>query len=159
MENQNFEVAEEQKRDRQFQDYINRAEPTVEPSSWTDCFNPYLRNFGRTGPKLPVNERARRGKSILHPKKPSHSHHRAGSIANQIEQVVSATNHSHYYIFLQFLQTLGTGRVGDVRSAIVAGPLGTMRRFMGMDQRQEDVPLMTLNNRHTMNLTDISQPL
>jgi hypothetical protein len=48
---------------------------------------------------------------------------------------------------------------GDVRSALVAGPLGTLRRFMGMDQQQEDVPSMTWNTRHTMNLTDISQPL
>ena len=51
------------------------------------------------------------------------------------------------------------GGMGDVRSALVAGPLGTMRRFMGMDQQQEDVPLMTWNTRHTMNLTDITQSL
>jgi len=51
------------------------------------------------------------------------------------------------------------GGMGDMRSALVAGPLGTMRRFMGMDQQQEDVPLSTWNIRHTMNLTDISEPL
>jgi len=49
------------------------------------------------------------------------------------------------------------GGMGDMRSAFVAGPLGTLRRFIGMDQQQED--LMTWNTRYTMNLTDISEPL
>jgi len=93
---QNFEVAEEQKRDRQIQNYIRRAEPTVKTSSWIDRFNPYLRSFRQSGPKAPSTERAKRGKSILHPKKPSHSHNRAGSIADQIERVVSATSRSGY---------------------------------------------------------------
>jgi hypothetical protein len=51
------------------------------------------------------------------------------------------------------------GGMGDMRSAFVAGPLGTLRRFIGMDQQQDDAPLMTWNTRHTMNLTDISEPL
>lgn len=51
------------------------------------------------------------------------------------------------------------GGMGDMRTAFMAGPLGTLRRFIGMDQQQEDVPLMTWNTRHTMNLTDISEPL
>ena len=141
------------------QDYIRRAEPTVNMSSWTDRFNPDLRSFKRTGPKSPENERNKRGKSILYPKKPSHSHGRAGSIADQIEGVVSATNRSDIVYSYQLPQTLGMGSVEDIRSAIVVGPLGTMRRFMGMDQRQETMPLTTLSNRYTMNITDISQPL
>ena len=59
----------------------------------------------------------------------------------------------------QFSQTLGMGGMGDMRTTLVAGPLGTLRRFIGMDQQHEDVPLMSWNARHTMNLTDISQPL
>lgn len=51
------------------------------------------------------------------------------------------------------------GGMGDVRSALVAGPLGTLRRFIGMDQQQEDGPVVTWNTRYTMNLTDISEPL
>jgi len=100
---QNFEVAEEQKRDRQIQEYIRRAEPTVNLSSWMDRFNPYLRSLRRSGPKIPGTERAKRGKSILHPKKPSHSHNRAGSIADQIERVVSATSRSDHNIYLPVL--------------------------------------------------------
>jgi hypothetical protein len=128
-------------------------------SNWTDRFNPYLRSVRRSGANIPGTKRAKRGKSILHPKKPSHSHNRAGSIADQIEQVVRCHRLFGIFNILTSFQTLGTGGVGDMRSAIIAGPLGTMRRFMGMDQRQEDVPMMTWNNRYTMNLTDISQPL
>jgi len=51
------------------------------------------------------------------------------------------------------------GGMGDMRSALVAGPLGTLRRFIGMDQQQENAPPTTWNARHTMDLTDISQSL
>lgn len=82
------------------QDYIRRAEPTAKVSNWVDRFNPYLRSLRRSDPKTPGTERAKRGKSILHPKKPSHSHNRAGSIADQIERVVSAMSLSDHYILL-----------------------------------------------------------
>ncbi|KAG8828461.1 calcium channel protein, partial [Serendipita sp. 399] len=116
--NENFEVAEEQKRAQQVHAFIQRAEPTTIAISWIERLNPYRKM--RANPKT-INVAALPESLVLPMKKEIVREYRAPGEAN-------AANSTR----------------GLADTPIIQGPLGTMRKIMGMDNNVEHVPLTTL---------------
>lgn len=118
--NENFEVAEEQKRAQQVHAYIRQAEPTATTINWIERLNPYRKM--KANPKA-INVDALPDNLVLPMKKSIVREYRAPGESN------TATT---------------TRGISD--TAVIQGPLGTMRKWMGMDDNNfEHVPLSTLN--------------
>ncbi|KAG8827931.1 calcium channel protein [Serendipita sp. 401] len=116
--NENFEVAEEQKRAQQVHAFIQRAGPTTITISWIEYLNPYRRM--KANPKT-INVAALPENLVINMKKSIVREYRAPGEANTVNSSRGLTD-----------------------TQIIQGPLGTMRRFMGMDNGFEHVPLTTL---------------
>ncbi|KDQ07800.1 hypothetical protein BOTBODRAFT_591897 [Botryobasidium botryosum FD-172 SS1] len=120
--NENFEVAEEQKRAQQVQAYIRQTEPASTGVNWIDRWNPY--RFMRANPKaivvdnLPSNLILPMNKSVV-----------------RDQRVVNQSNTT---------QTASAFAIGGEVSSSMQGFTMMLRRFFATDPETEAVPLTAL---------------
>ncbi|KAG8959952.1 calcium channel protein [Tulasnella sp. 419] len=121
--NENFEVAEEHKRNQQFNDYLRKSEPTATRVNWVDKWNPY--RFIKANPKSLAVE-SMPSNLVLPLKKAVVVGDAAGSSGKGKED------------------GMGTNLLGDAPKA--KGFIGVIRRWFDLDRTPESVQMATLKS-------------